>query len=129
MSKSTRNIIIIVAVVVAVGVASVPFLSKAMKNKKTDVPVAAETSGTTIVPDEFDYPNNQPDVTDATFEQLMSELDTQKAPATTAKAPANANTQAQSTNQAATTVPATDKAADDTTTTRKTLASLFTKKA
>ncbi|MCR5484453.1 MAG: DUF4474 domain-containing protein, partial [Clostridiales bacterium] len=47
----------------------------------------------------------------------------------TAKAPANANTQAQSTNQAATTVPATDKAADDTTTTRKTLASLFTKKA
>ncbi|MCL2508415.1 MAG: DUF4474 domain-containing protein [Oscillospiraceae bacterium] len=72
MSKATRNIIIVVAVVVALGVASVPFVLKAIKGDTADV----TTTAAEITEDPWTYSYWQPPEpsTDDIFSDIMSEI-------------------------------------------------------
>ncbi len=85
MSKSTRNLIIVLAVVVVLGAAAVPFIIKATKAKDTDVTTEPEFTESTTV-DEFTYPDEE-----STTDELLSEIlttleETTTAPTTTTKA-------------------------------------------
>lgn len=67
MSKSTRNIVITVAVIVVVAVAALPFVIKALKNSET-TPVDTSVSQTAEATDEFTYPE------EITADELVTDI-------------------------------------------------------
>lgn len=116
MSKSTRNVIIIVAVVVAVGIAAVPFIVKATKAQKA--PDVSDTSISEVTaPEEFTAPLDE-ESTSEILTEILTDLEQAQSTATTQ--------QASSKNDGAST---TVKSADATTTTKKNSKTTTTKPA
>jgi len=69
MSKSTRNLIIAVAIVVVIGAAAIPFIIKATKAQKSDVTTDPPVTESTTV-EEFTYPD------ESATDELLSEITT-----------------------------------------------------
>jgi hypothetical protein len=110
MSKSTRNLIIAVAIVVVIGAAAIPFIIKATKAQKSDVTTEPPVTESTTV-DEFTYPDEEP-TTDELLTEIVTNLDESANTATTPAATSSTASAESTTKKNATT---TSKASATTT--------------
>ena len=121
MSKSARNTLIAVAVVVVVAVAALPFVIKGLKKAPVDAPVDSSASESLQVP-EYTYPEESfEDTTGDVIDDILATMDQQ------AQTNAAQNQQTQSSQQNQQTQ-ATNGSANTTTTKRNPLIPTTTKK-
>ncbi len=109
MSKSTRNIVITVAVIVVVAVAALPFVLKALKKPET-TPVDTSISETAEATDEFTYPE------EITADELITDILSTMENVEQDAEEQQTTQQTQQTQQAQTTVPTTVKGTENGTT-------------
>ena len=121
MSKSARNTLIAVAVVVVVAVAALPFVIKGLKKAPVDAPVDSSASESLQVP-EYTYPEESfEDTTGDVIDDILATMDQQAQ----TNAAQNQQTQAPQQNQQ---TQATNGSANTTTTKRNPLIPTTTKK-
>ena len=112
MSKSTRNVVMTVAVIVVVAVAALPFVIKALK-KPVDTPVDTSVSETTeVTTEEITYLEES--TTEELISDILSTMENAEQPNSTT-AVDNTTTKKDNANNTTTTKPTTTKKGETTT--------------